>query len=80
MTLDTISNCLRPVFSLAVSQHVHKLTKLFRVLPKLCCYNSSLDQGATASRDLQNPSPITEFRQRTPIHKTVHNLVRVQRM
>ena len=27
-TLDTIGNCQRPVFSLAVSQHVHKITNL----------------------------------------------------
>ena len=27
-TLDTIGNCLRPVFSLAVSQHMHKITNM----------------------------------------------------
>ena len=27
-TMDTIGNCQRPVFSLAVSQHMHKITNL----------------------------------------------------
>ena len=27
-TLDTFGNCHRPVFSLAVSQHMHKITNL----------------------------------------------------
>ena len=27
-TLDTIGNCLRPVFSLGVSQHMHKIKNL----------------------------------------------------
>ena len=27
-TLDTIGNCQRPVFSLSVSQHMHKITNL----------------------------------------------------
>ena len=27
-TLDTIGNCQRPVFSLAISQHMHKITNL----------------------------------------------------
>ena len=30
-TLDTIGNCQRPVFSLGVSQHVHKIKKLVRI-------------------------------------------------
>ena len=29
--LDTIGNCQRPVFSLAESQHIHKLTNLWKV-------------------------------------------------
>ena len=29
-TLDTIGNCVRPVFSLAVSQHMHKVTNLWK--------------------------------------------------
>ena len=29
-TLDTIGNCQRPVFSLGVSQHMHKITKLWK--------------------------------------------------
>ena len=27
-TVDTIGNCQRPVFSLGVSQHMHKITNL----------------------------------------------------
>ena len=27
-TLDTFGNCRRPVFSLGVSQHMHKITNL----------------------------------------------------
>ena len=29
-TLDTIGNCQRPVFSLGVSQHMHKITNLWK--------------------------------------------------
>ena len=29
-TVDTIGNCQRPVFSLGVSQHVHKITTLWK--------------------------------------------------
>ena len=30
MTMDTIGNCQRPVFPLGVSQHMHKITKLWK--------------------------------------------------
>ena len=29
-TVDTINNCQRPVFSLGVSQHIHKITNLWK--------------------------------------------------
>ena len=29
-TLDTIGNCRRPVFSLGASQHMHKVTNLYK--------------------------------------------------
>ena len=29
-TLDTIGNCQRPVFSRGVSQHIHKITNLWK--------------------------------------------------
>ena len=29
-TLDTIGNCQRPVFSLGVSQHMHKITSMWK--------------------------------------------------
>ena len=32
-TLDTIGNCQRPVFSLSLSQHMHKITNLWKFEP-----------------------------------------------
>ena len=34
--VDTIGNCQRPVFSLAVSQHMHKITNLCSI-GRRCC-------------------------------------------
>ena len=34
-TLDTLGNCQRPVFSLGVSQHMHKITNLIRKQTKM---------------------------------------------
>ena len=37
-TLDTIGNCQRPVFSLGVSQHMHKITNLWKFELNRSCF------------------------------------------
>ena len=34
-SLDSIGNCQRPVFSLGVSQHMHKISKPVKILAQL---------------------------------------------
>ena len=61
-TLDTIGNCQRPVFSLCVSQHMHKMTK------QTCANLSSIGRRSckiSKEKNESNSCKITSFSKTT---------------